>query len=478
MTFLDRTLLAAAALGLTAALPAQSSPNDALRDLLAGNRRFVSGSREETGAAAGRRRSLAEGQAPAAVVVTCADSAAAPERIFDAGLGDLVVVRTAGHVVGPESVAAIEHAVEQLRAPLVMVLAHEGCGVLRSSARRGDRTLTPAVARLLARIEPARRAARAQGLRGVAADARTEEEHAQATAHACLHRSTALRTATRQGRARVVAARLLHSGEVEVLPHRPLPTREVPEQPVLRGAAERALPPHVALRLLDAGHKRFLSGRPARSARVGRAADAARPPLAVVVTGADSRLAPELLFDTQQGELFVVRGAGDTARDEVLASVEFAAAELGAPLVVFLGSGDGAGRSEGATRPAAQPSVRRAAGAAREHSALLRAIEREGRLTLLGGVYDLATGDLTWVDAEDAPEPVPAMTPAAPHLEVAPPSGETAAPPPPPESREHPAEAAPASRGVYLGALAALAALLAAAWFAARRPRDGSSYST
>lgn len=471
MTFLDRILLAAAALGLTAAASAQGSPNDALRDLLAGNRRFVSGRSEESGTAAGRRRSLAEGEAPAAVVVTCADSAAAPERIFDADLGDLVVVRTAGHVVGPESIAAIERAVDHLRAPLVMVLAHEGCGVLRSSGRQSDRTLTPAVARLLARIEPARRAARAQGLRGAAAQARTEEEHAQATAHECLHRSAALRAATRQGRARVVAARLLRGGEVEVLPHRPLPAREVPEQPVLRGAAERALPPHVALRLLDAGHKRFLSGRPTGSSRGNRDADAARTPLAVVVTGADSRLAPELLFDTQRGELFVVRGAGATARDEVLASVEFAAAELGAPLVVFLGSGDG--RTDGA-----QPSVRRAAAAAREHSALLRAIEREGRLTLLGGTYDMATGDLTWVDAEDLAGPLPATTPAAPHLEVATPTSEPAAPGAGAEPPEHPAEAAPASRAVYLGALAALAALLAAAWFAARRPRDGSSYST
>ena len=124
MTRLDRALFAALALlGPAAATPAQTSPEDALRDLLAGNRRFVTGRSEGAESDPGRRRSLARGQGPLAVVGTCADSQAAPERVFDARLGDLVVVRTAGHVLGPDSIVAVERAVDSLRAPLVLVLA-------------------------------------------------------------------------------------------------------------------------------------------------------------------------------------------------------------------------------------------------------------------------------------------------------------------------------------------------------------------
>lgn len=481
-----RALLAALSIALAVAgSPAQSSPNDALRALLTGNERFVAGRGGRVAASPGRRLSLARGQQPVAVVVTCAEGAVAPERVFDAGMGELVVVRTAGHVLGAASIEAVERAVTTLRAPLVVVLSHERCAVLRAAAGEGQggRVLSPAGARLLARVEPALRAARAQGLEGEDALARAEEERAHETAHDCLRRSPALLAATQGGRVRLVAARLRRDGQVDVLPHRPLPQREVPAQPVLRGAAAPALPPHVALRLLRAGHRRFLTGAAATGAAGPRPAAPAGGPLAVVVTDSDARLAPELLFDVGAGELVVVRGAGGLATEEALASVELAAASLGAPLVVFLGHGRRAPDAESAAPAVVRQTVARAAADARDRSALLRACEREGRLALLGAAYDVATGDLAWVDADQAePADRPPSTADrterthAPQLALAAPLAEgrslQAAPDAPHLHATEPRPTTP--RGVLVGAFAALTALLAAAWWASG-PRRGAA---
>ena len=79
------------------------------------------------------RTALAEAQDPFAVIFGCSDSRLAAEIIFDRGLGDLFVVRTAGHVVGPEVLGSIEYAVVVLGTPLVVVLGHDSCGAVRAS---------------------------------------------------------------------------------------------------------------------------------------------------------------------------------------------------------------------------------------------------------------------------------------------------------------------------------------------------------
>ena len=76
-------------------------PREAFELLLDGNRRFVAGAQEHPNQDAARRAEVAPGQAPFAVLFGCSDSRLAAEIIFDRGLGDLFVVRTAGHVVGP-----------------------------------------------------------------------------------------------------------------------------------------------------------------------------------------------------------------------------------------------------------------------------------------------------------------------------------------------------------------------------------------
>jgi carbonic anhydrase len=109
---------------------APASPADALTELLAGNGRFVAGTPVHPNQDAGHRTAQASNQTPFAVVFGCSDSRLAAEIIFDRGLGDLFVVRTAGHTVGREVLGSIEWAVEVLRTPLVVVLGHNSCGAV------------------------------------------------------------------------------------------------------------------------------------------------------------------------------------------------------------------------------------------------------------------------------------------------------------------------------------------------------------
>jgi len=113
-------------------------PDEILRGLMAGNERFA------TGQAAGPRRRpeefipLAEGQAPLAVIVGCADSRVPPEVVFDQGVGDLFVVREAGNVVsgaGAVVKGSIEYAVAELGVPVIMVLGHTGCGAIKAALK-------------------------------------------------------------------------------------------------------------------------------------------------------------------------------------------------------------------------------------------------------------------------------------------------------------------------------------------------------
>ena len=107
------------------------TPAEAWRALRDGNARFVGGRREHPNQDIDRRAELASrGQNPFAVVFGCSDSRVAAEIIFDRGLGDLFVVRTAGHVVDSGVLGSIEFGVTVLNTPLVVVLGHDRCGAV------------------------------------------------------------------------------------------------------------------------------------------------------------------------------------------------------------------------------------------------------------------------------------------------------------------------------------------------------------
>jgi carbonic anhydrase len=117
----------------TVGLPA--TPNDALQLLLQGNQRFVSGSTVVyPNQSVQLRTQLAGGQSPWAVVLGCIDSRVPPELVFDVGLGDIFVSRTAGQVIDDVVLGGIEFGVEEFNSVmLVMVLGHESCGAVKAA---------------------------------------------------------------------------------------------------------------------------------------------------------------------------------------------------------------------------------------------------------------------------------------------------------------------------------------------------------
>ena len=104
------------------------TPAEAWVVLQEGNSRFVAGEMQHPSQSVDRRAEVAQEQKPFAVIFGCADSRVAAEIIFDQGLGDLFVVRTAGHVLDTTVVGSIEFGVDLLSTPLVVVLAHDRCG--------------------------------------------------------------------------------------------------------------------------------------------------------------------------------------------------------------------------------------------------------------------------------------------------------------------------------------------------------------
>jgi len=104
----------------------------ALQMLRDGNRRFVNGEPMSRYSTEQRAASLL-GQEPWAVVVGCADARVPVEAVFDVGVGQLFVVRTAGHVLAAASLASIRFAVEKLGTRTVVVLGHEDCGAVNAA---------------------------------------------------------------------------------------------------------------------------------------------------------------------------------------------------------------------------------------------------------------------------------------------------------------------------------------------------------
>ena len=109
------------------------TPAEAWEVLAEGNRRFVAGEPSHPNQNAERRSDLTAGQAPVAVIFGCADSRLAAEIIFDLGLGDVFVVRTAGHVIDDAVLGSIEYGVDVLEIPLVIVLGHNSCGAVTAT---------------------------------------------------------------------------------------------------------------------------------------------------------------------------------------------------------------------------------------------------------------------------------------------------------------------------------------------------------
>ena len=111
------------------------TPAQAWKKVVEGNRRFAQGESVNPNRDPQHREVLAGGQNPFVTVLGCSDSRVPMEVTFDAGLGDLFVVRNAGEVAGDSSVASLEYAVGPLDVPLILILSHQSCGAVAAAIK-------------------------------------------------------------------------------------------------------------------------------------------------------------------------------------------------------------------------------------------------------------------------------------------------------------------------------------------------------
>ncbi|MFD0418238.1 carbonic anhydrase [Streptomyces sp. NPDC127108] len=209
------------ATAVASAAPATSRPaagrarpttaQEALAALLEGNRRWAEVRSRHPHEDRARRVEVAHEQHPFATVLSCVDSRVPPELIFDQGLGDLLVIRTAGEVLDEAVLGSLQFGVAELHIPLLLVLGHERCGAVAATIeqlRTGEQA-PGHITRLVEGIGPSAWACRDQP--GDWVD-HTVAAHARRMRDA-LRADTAFRPAT------VLAARFdLDSGLVRVLP--------------------------------------------------------------------------------------------------------------------------------------------------------------------------------------------------------------------------------------------------------------------
>jgi carbonic anhydrase len=187
------------------------SPREALLELMEGNSRYVAGEPVARAYPADVRQRLAEAQTPIAAVVACSDSRVAPEIIFDQPLGALFVARVPGNVAAESVQWAVELAVGHFKVPLVLVLGHSGCLAVSAALEKGYSSSWVST-----HIGPALNHARRKIGSPTVED--LVRENARYASERLVSACPPLRTATRTGECRCVAAVLdMAAGEVVLL---------------------------------------------------------------------------------------------------------------------------------------------------------------------------------------------------------------------------------------------------------------------
>ncbi len=202
------------------------------------------------------------------------------------------------------------------------------------------------------------------------------------------------------------------------------------DEPAKGSLTQQASPtPDETLRRLKEGNGRFVAdmpdmAEPASKKRIQLSGG--QRPIAVVLTCADSRVAPEIVFDNGLGMLFVIRVAGNVGGPAVYASMEYALAELKTPLIVVLGHtscGAVAAALKGKEPPsdnlkhlislihtdgdlpkattldtAVRNNVQHQTQLLTKHSSIIRDFAASGRIKVVPAVYDLKTGVVNWLE--------------------------------------------------------------------------------
>jgi len=208
----------AAAAAPTAAEKPVTNADEALKRLMEGNVRFVSDKTIDPNQSTSRRAELAKGQKPFATILSCVDSRVPPEIVFDRGLGDLFVIRTAGQVVDKAVLGSIEFGAEELGIPLIVVMGHEKCGAVKATIEILEKGAKApgSIDYLVEGITPAVKA-----VKGKSGDMLDNAVQANVDVSvAALKKSKILAHLIEEGKVKIVGARYdLDSGKVEVHDH-------------------------------------------------------------------------------------------------------------------------------------------------------------------------------------------------------------------------------------------------------------------
>ena len=119
----------------------EGTANGVWSRMLAGNRRFTEGKLEHPNRSAEARKAVIDTHEPDAAVLSCSDARVSPDIIFDAGIGDLFTVRTAGQVIDDAVIASLEYAVDVLGVRLLVVLGHQNCGAIKQACKEYEALL-------------------------------------------------------------------------------------------------------------------------------------------------------------------------------------------------------------------------------------------------------------------------------------------------------------------------------------------------
>lgn len=193
------------------------NPTQAWDRLKQGNARFVLGESSHPNQDAPHRASLVNTQHPFALIFGCSDSRLAAEIIFDLGLGDVFVVRTAGQVIDDAVLGSIEFSVVDLGVPLIIILGHDSCGAVTATRDVVDGSSMPVGFRrdLVERIMPSVLAAQRDGITDVNS---MVVEHVKQTAARLVESSRIVSDAVERGQTAVLGVTYrLKEGKAELV---------------------------------------------------------------------------------------------------------------------------------------------------------------------------------------------------------------------------------------------------------------------
>lgn len=352
------------------------APEAALWALKEGNKRYLCGDVNAKPVCPRVRDALKnQGQRPMATVLGCADSRVTLDHIFDTNPGDLFVLKNAGNACGHRSggiIGSMEYSIGNLQTQLVIVLGHTNCGAVAAATGVRISNSTEGLSEGLKALVGCFEKPVDQAITKMGSDRPQPDLVEYAIKVNIWHQieelirnSSVIKDSLLKGTLQIHGGVFcLQDGHVEWMGEHPYqsellngvsditcgvcttfkPDMDITQSLSVRTTKDPPMPPKDALKALKAGNDRYLSGDVAVKQVCGGVRGALKKfgqrPMASVLGCADSRVALDFIFDTNPGDLFVVRNAGNVCGDisgGLIGSLEYSVANLKTQLLVVLG---------------------------------------------------------------------------------------------------------------------------------------------